>query len=50
MLTLAGFSKQMVTIPRAEEPGLIRELSDEAFDQGDCGWGQARAARALPAA
>ena len=31
MLTLAGFSKQMVTIPRAEEPGLIRELSDEAL-------------------
>jgi RNA polymerase sigma-70 factor, ECF subfamily len=31
MLTLAGFSKQMVTIPRAEEPGLIGELSDEAL-------------------
>ena len=31
MLTLAGFSKQMVTIPRAEEPGLIRELPDEAL-------------------
>lgn len=31
MLTLAGFSKQIVTVPRAEEPGVIRELSDEAL-------------------